>query len=193
MKLTAEVRPASRQSGKSMRELESTSSEDANRNVGKILERVKGIEPSYSAWEAAALPLSYTRIGVFNAGNRPGRQAGLKGLASLMPSFRAGPPRSGMPQTLASGLPRESPANAVLASTLFCMLAIRPADATEPATKKAAMTSRIVMNVFRMVSKRRETQSVPPSIQFTRAGPGLRFGMDGKARREAPSRHRSRD
>ena len=26
------------------------------------LERVKGIEPSYSAWEAAALPLSYTRI-----------------------------------------------------------------------------------------------------------------------------------
>jgi len=27
------------------------------------LERVKGIEPSSSAWEAAALPLSYTRIG----------------------------------------------------------------------------------------------------------------------------------
>jgi hypothetical protein len=26
-----------------------------------VLERVKGIEPSYSAWEAAALPLSYTR------------------------------------------------------------------------------------------------------------------------------------
>jgi hypothetical protein len=26
------------------------------------VERVKGIEPSYSAWEAAALPLSYTRI-----------------------------------------------------------------------------------------------------------------------------------
>ena len=25
-------------------------------------ERVKGIEPSYSAWEADALPLSYTRI-----------------------------------------------------------------------------------------------------------------------------------
>jgi hypothetical protein len=25
------------------------------------LERVKGIEPSYSAWKAAALPLSYTR------------------------------------------------------------------------------------------------------------------------------------
>jgi hypothetical protein len=28
----------------------------------KTLERVKGIEPSYSAWKAAALPLSYTRM-----------------------------------------------------------------------------------------------------------------------------------
>ena len=27
----------------------------------KKMERVKGIEPSYSAWKAAALPLSYTR------------------------------------------------------------------------------------------------------------------------------------
>ena len=26
------------------------------------LERVAGIEPAYSAWKAAALPLSYTRI-----------------------------------------------------------------------------------------------------------------------------------
>ena len=32
----------------------------------KDLERVKGIEPSYSAWEAAALPLSYTRDGERN-------------------------------------------------------------------------------------------------------------------------------
>ena len=30
----------------------------------KNLERVEGIEPSYSAWKAAALPLSYTRDGV---------------------------------------------------------------------------------------------------------------------------------
>jgi hypothetical protein len=29
----------------------------------KSLERVKGIEPSSSAWKAVALPLSYTRIG----------------------------------------------------------------------------------------------------------------------------------
>jgi hypothetical protein len=29
----------------------------------KSLERVKGIEPSYAAWEAAVLPLNYTRVG----------------------------------------------------------------------------------------------------------------------------------
>jgi hypothetical protein len=27
----------------------------------RMLERVKGIEPSYEAWEAAVLPLNYTR------------------------------------------------------------------------------------------------------------------------------------
>ena len=27
------------------------------------MERVKGIEPSYAAWEAAVLPLNYTRVG----------------------------------------------------------------------------------------------------------------------------------
>ena len=27
------------------------------------MERVKGIEPSYAAWEAAVLPLNYTRMG----------------------------------------------------------------------------------------------------------------------------------
>jgi hypothetical protein len=32
----------------------------------KTLERVKGIEPSYSAWKAAALPLSYTRAPAIN-------------------------------------------------------------------------------------------------------------------------------
>jgi hypothetical protein len=26
------------------------------------MERVKGIEPSYAAWEAAVLPLNYTRV-----------------------------------------------------------------------------------------------------------------------------------
>ena len=29
---------------------------------GNLLERVKGIEPSYEAWEAAVLPLNYTRL-----------------------------------------------------------------------------------------------------------------------------------
>ena len=32
----------------------------------QMLERVKGIEPSYSAWKAAALPLSYTRVRPIN-------------------------------------------------------------------------------------------------------------------------------
>ena len=31
--------------------------------LGRDLERVKGIEPSYAAWEAAVLPLNYTRSG----------------------------------------------------------------------------------------------------------------------------------
>ncbi len=31
-------------------------------SINKRLERVAGIEPAYSAWKAAALPLSYTRI-----------------------------------------------------------------------------------------------------------------------------------
>ena len=31
------------------------------RHEAKHLERVKGIEPSYEAWEAAVLPLNYTR------------------------------------------------------------------------------------------------------------------------------------
>ena len=29
-----------------------------------LMERVKGIEPSYEAWEAAVLPLNYTRAGL---------------------------------------------------------------------------------------------------------------------------------
>ena len=50
----------------------------------KTLERVKGIEPSYSAWKAAALPLSYTRIGAFpnmvRAGSQPLRDRLVSGL-----------------------------------------------------------------------------------------------------------------
>jgi hypothetical protein len=30
--------------------------------MGSKVERVKGIEPSYAAWEAAVLPLNYTRV-----------------------------------------------------------------------------------------------------------------------------------
>lgn len=36
-----------------------------NRNLRKVcLERAKGIEPSYRAWEALVLPLNYARLGV---------------------------------------------------------------------------------------------------------------------------------
>jgi hypothetical protein len=39
------------------------------------LERVKGIEPSYAAWEAAVLPLNYTRAAaahaVYSSAGRP--------------------------------------------------------------------------------------------------------------------------
>jgi hypothetical protein len=44
---------------------------DMERQIGTVIgfldgamrmERVKGIEPSYAAWEAAVLPLNYTRL-----------------------------------------------------------------------------------------------------------------------------------
>ncbi len=41
------------------------------------LERVKGIEPSYSAWKAAALPLSYTRAAPLLIGETAFAKAGL--------------------------------------------------------------------------------------------------------------------
>lgn len=30
--------------------------------IGKLLERMRGIEPPYAAWEAAVLPLNYIRL-----------------------------------------------------------------------------------------------------------------------------------
>ena len=43
------------------RRREGANSRNRRPEAPKKLERVKGIEPSYSAWKAAALPLSYTR------------------------------------------------------------------------------------------------------------------------------------
>jgi len=40
--------------------------------MGEALERVKGIEPSYAAWEAAVLPLNYTRAGRTPSYRMPG-------------------------------------------------------------------------------------------------------------------------
>ncbi len=39
-------------------------------HIENILERVKGIEPSYSAWEADVLPLNYTRTSPPDVGDR---------------------------------------------------------------------------------------------------------------------------
>jgi hypothetical protein len=33
----------------------------------KAMERAKGIEPSYAAWEAAVLPLNYARLDAYQA------------------------------------------------------------------------------------------------------------------------------
>jgi hypothetical protein len=47
------------------------------------VERVKGIEPSYAAWEAAVLPLNYTRdcAGDFTVIENPPQTPGLFGAA----------------------------------------------------------------------------------------------------------------
>ena len=46
--------------------------------MGEKGERVKGIEPSYAACEAAVLPLNYTRVGtVENLMLRPGSASSL--------------------------------------------------------------------------------------------------------------------
>jgi hypothetical protein len=37
----------------------------------RVLERVKGIEPSYAAWEAAVLPLNYTRVALDFSAHTP--------------------------------------------------------------------------------------------------------------------------
>ena len=69
----------------------------------KLLERVKGIEPSYSAWKAAALPLSYTRARGINYHGAPAASTAMRRAASLPLRFRgtraphlpAGPLNSG--------------------------------------------------------------------------------------------------
>src|SRR6266436_10449669 len=52
-------------------------------------ERVKGIEPSYSAWKAAALPLSYTRARPINYHGEEAASTAMH-RALKRPSFLAG-------------------------------------------------------------------------------------------------------
>src|SRR5581483_3852351 len=49
------------------------------------LERVKGIEPSSSAWKAVALPLSYTRAAVCS----PHERSDMRGLRATNPDIAA--------------------------------------------------------------------------------------------------------
>jgi hypothetical protein len=49
----------------------------------KSLERVKGIEPSYSAWKAAALPLSYTRVGAIHYHAGPAASTSMRRIGPL--------------------------------------------------------------------------------------------------------------
>ena len=70
------------------------------------LERVKGIEPSYSAWKAAALPLSYTRV--TGSLTRPGGGLNCPGGRFAASSTSRGPflsPLDSPPLTAAAMLP----------------------------------------------------------------------------------------
>ena len=67
------------------------------------LERVKGIEPSYSAWKAAALPLSYTRVQTTPI--MPGRRSQPLPQPSPALTVRPEPPILKAPSTTKGGDP----------------------------------------------------------------------------------------
>jgi hypothetical protein len=77
---------------------------------------VKGIEPSYSAWKAAALPLSYTRVKAINyhaaiaasTAMNVAPQAGIGRMVRLPPALLTEPgsvPILGFPSTMKGGDP----------------------------------------------------------------------------------------
>ena len=53
-------------------------------------ERVKGIEPSYAAWEAAVLPLNYTRVQTTDCRLRSSRWQAARHCQEITSSFEAG-------------------------------------------------------------------------------------------------------
>src|ERR1700688_3529523 len=71
----------------------------------RTLERVKGIEPSYSAWKAAALPLSYTRAGDELSRRAGGLNSRSVPLAHPEAPFRGRRPRQVSPLTWADSTP----------------------------------------------------------------------------------------
>src|ERR1700749_303160 len=68
-----------------------------------FLERVKGIEPSYSAWKAAALPLSYTRMTHHLSFRADGLNRG-DAVRTVLSFHRFGPKKTAVPATC--GRPR---------------------------------------------------------------------------------------
>jgi hypothetical protein len=104
---------------------------DASRN---LLERVKGIEPSCAAWEAAVLPLNYTRVAMHSTQIAPSAQlrtsardglataviaAGLAALRAMMADRRLADPKKfayirqelGLDPVSQEGAPRERAAH----------------------------------------------------------------------------------
>ena len=63
-------------------------------NSGLALERVTGIEPVYSAWKAAVLPLYYTRTTVKNRGSSVGARVHSNTHSVGIPTSERGGPRA---------------------------------------------------------------------------------------------------
>ena len=64
-----------------------------------MMERVMGIEPTLAAWEAAVLPLNYTRL------NQPGKRLSLCSLrAAWQRGLAAASRRRGVPKPLPSAM-----------------------------------------------------------------------------------------
>ena len=74
---------------------------------GQAVERVKGIEPSYEAWEAAVLPLNYTRKGrqFTRLPNQPPTALAGRGVCEEAADLR----RCGEARVLVLGRPRSGP------------------------------------------------------------------------------------
>ena len=80
---------------------------------------MKGIEPSYAAWEAAVLPLNYTRVRVVYRGHGPGKvPTGVPRVASGASAGYATCDNRGMQTIVVNGETRPLPAPGTVAALL---------------------------------------------------------------------------